>query len=721
MSDPRNEAALPGTEPVTVEGVLDKIVFESADSGFFVGRVREVGTNELITFVGNVMAISPGETIRLRGHWVNDKKFGRQLRTESWETLRPNSIEGIEKYLGSGLIKGIGPTYAKRLIEAFGADALTIIDEHPERVLEVPGIGRKRAEQIRQAWAEQKSVRAIMVFLQGHGISTGQAAKIYKRYGDGAVTVLRENPYRLAEDIAGIGFAGADKVAESLGVEKTSPQRLQAGLIFALQDASGEGHVCMPEDRLLAAAAELLGVDAKLLPEAIQALERQRQVVRQGFDCYLAALHTAEAGCAHHLKRLLAAKKVEVSIDIEKAIAWVEKQQGIQLSEEQAESLRMAVRAPILVVTGGPGTGKTTLVRGLIGIFEAKGLSVLLAAPTGRAAKRMEAATGRQSSTIHRLLEFSPRTGSFVRTEYDPLHAEMIVIDETSMVDVNLLHSLLRALPSDCRVVLVGDVDQLPSVGPGNVLMDVIASNAVPTVRLRTVFRQAAESGIIRNAHRINSGENPEFNADDFFFVERPEAERAIGTVVELVTSRIPRKFGLDPMRDIQVLSPMHRGPVGVANINQALQAALNTQGAVTARRGFRIGDRVIQQRNNYDLDVFNGDMGRIESVDDDAQTYTIVFDGRPVIYGYEELDDLTLAYAITVHKSQGSEYPAVVMPLVSQHFMLLQRNVLYTGVTRAKKLVVLVGDPKALRRALHNTDVTRRHTRLAERLRNEI
>jgi exodeoxyribonuclease V alpha subunit len=721
MPEPRNESALPGTEPVTVEGVVDKIVFESADSGFFVGRVRETGTNELVTIVGTVMAVSPGETIRLRGHWVNDKKFGRQLRTESWETLRPNSIEGIEKYLGSGLIKGIGPTYAKRLIEAFGADTLTIIDEHPERVQEVAGIGRKRAEQIQQAWASQKSVRAIMVFLQGHGISTGQAAKIYKRYGDGAVAVLRENPYRLAEDIAGIGFAGADKVAESLGVEKTSPRRLQAGLLFALQEAAGDGHVCVPDDRLLAGAAELLGVDAKLLPQALADLESQRQVVRQQTDCYLAALHQAEAGCAHHVKRLLAAEKAPVSIDIDKALAWIESKQAITLSEEQSEALRVAVQARLLVITGGPGTGKTTLVKGLISMFEAKGLSVLLAAPTGRAAKRMEAATGRPSSTIHRLLEFSPRTGGFVRTEYDPLRTDMVVIDECSMVDVYLLHALLRALPSDCRAVFVGDVDQLPSVGPGNVLMDIIASNAVPTVRLRTVFRQAAESGIIRNAHRINRGENPEFNADDFFFVERPEAERAVGTVVELVTARIPRKFGMDPMRDVQVLSPMHRGPVGVANLNQALQAALNPRGAVTSRRGFRIGDRVIQQRNNYDLDVFNGDMGRIEAVDEDAQSLTVVFDGRPVIYGFDELDDLSLAYAITVHKSQGSEYPAVVIPLVSQHYMLLQRNVLYTGVTRAKKLVVLVGDPKALRRALHNTEVTRRHTRLAERLRNEI
>jgi len=721
MPDPRHEAPLPGTEPATVEGVLDKIVFESADSGFFVGRVRDAKTHELVTFVGNVMAVSPGETIRLRGHWVDDKKFGRQLRTESWETLRPTSIDGIEKYLGSGLIKGIGPTYAKRIIEAFGVDALTIIDEHPERVLEVEGIGRKRAEQIKAAWAEQKTVRAIMVFLQGHGIGVGQAARIYKRYGDAAVAVLRENPYKLADDIAGIGFAGADKIAANLGIEKTSPKRLQAGLVFALEEAASEGHVCYPEDQLLAEARELLGVEKELLPHALHELEVARKVVRQSFMCYLSPLHAAEVGCTHHLKRLLSAEKVPVSIDIEKALVWIESKNAIKLSDEQADALRMAVAAPVLVVTGGPGTGKTTLVKSLLAMFEAKGLSAMLAAPTGRAAKRMEAATGRQASTIHRLLEFNPRSGGFTRTEYDPLRTDMLVIDETSMVDVQLMHALLRALPGDCRLILVGDVDQLPSVGPGNVLLDTIASNAVPTIRLRTVFRQASESGIIRNAHRINRGEDPEFNAEDFFFVEREDPERVVATVAEIVTTRIPRKFGLDPLRDVQVLSPMHRGPAGVANLNQVLQGALNANGRPAPRRNFRLGDRVIQQRNNYDLDVFNGDMGRVEAVDEDAQTLTVVFDGRPVLYGFDETDDLTLAYAITVHKAQGSEYPAVVMPLVPQHFMLLQRNVLYTGVTRAKKIVVLVGDPKALHRALRNTDVTRRHTRLAERLRNEL
>ncbi len=721
MPDSRRDAPLPGTEPVTVEGVLDKIVFESADSGFFVGRVRESRSNELVTFVGTVMAVSPGETIRLRGHWVDDKKFGRQLRTESWETLRPTSLEGIEKYLGSGLIKGIGPTYAKRIIEAFGVDALTIIDERPERVLEVEGIGRKRAEQIKAAWAEQKSVRAIMVFLQGHGIGVGQAARIYKRYGDAAVAVLRENPYKLADDISGIGFAGADKIAGSLGIEKTAPKRLQAGLVFALEEAASEGHVCYPEDMLLAEARELLGVEKELLPHALHELEVAHKIVRQSFMCYLAPLHTAELGCAHHFKRLLSEEKVPVSIDVEKALLWITSKQNIQLSEEQADALRTAVRAPVLVITGGPGTGKTTLVKSLLAMFETKGLSVLLAAPTGRAAKRMEAATGRQASTIHRLLEFNPRSGGFTRTEYDPLRTDLLVIDETSMVDVQLMHSLLRALPGDCRLVLVGDVDQLPSVGAGNVLLDTIASNAVPTVRLRTVFRQASESGIVRNAHRINRGEDPEFNADDFFFVEREDPERVVSTIAEIVTTRIPRKWGLDPLRDVQVLSPMHRGPAGVANLNQVLQGVLNEKGRPAPRRNFRLGDRVIQQRNNYDLDVFNGDMGRVDAIDEEAQTLTVVFDNRPVLYGFDETDDLSLAYAITVHKAQGSEYSAVVMPLVPQHFMLLQRNVLYTGVTRAKKLVVLVGDPKALRRALHNTDVTRRHTRLAERLRNEL
>ncbi len=720
MADLPGSPALPGTEPVTVEGVVERIVFESEESGFFVARLRVPDSAHLVTFVGNLMAVSPGETVRLRGHWVDDKKFGRQLRTETWETLRPTSIEGIEKYLGSGLIHGIGPAYAKRLIAAFGVDTLTVIDEHPERLREVEGIGRKRAEQIREAWSEQKSVRAIMVFLQGHGISPGQAVRIYKRYGDAAVAVLRDNPYKLAEEITGIGFIGADKIAGRLGIEKDSPKRLKAGLHFTLQEAAGEGHVFLPKGELIEHAEKLLGAERAALDEALLELEAVKQVAIHGDACYLAELNQAEAGCDHHLKRLIAAAKTDVSIDAEKALKWIEAKQHIELSAEQADAIRGAVDAPVLVVTGGPGTGKTTLVKGLIAMFEAKGLRVLLAAPTGRAAKRMESATGREAKTIHRLLEFSPKKGGFTRSEYDPLHADVTIIDETSMVDVYLMHALLRALPSSCRLVLVGDVDQLPSVGPGNVLLDIIASNTVSTVRLQTVFRQAEESGIIRNAHRINRGLYPEFNADDFFFVERTDPERALATVIEVVTKRMPDRFGLDPMRDIQVLSPMHRGALGVANLNESLQAALNPDGRAASRKNFREGDRVIQLRNNYELDVFNGDMGRVSDIDEESSTVRVEFDGRPVAYGFDELDELGLAYAITVHKSQGSEYPAVILPMIPQHFMLLQRNVFYTAATRAKKLVVIVGDPKALRRAIGNTTVTRRHTRLAERLRNE-
>lgn len=719
MPESPTSSFLPGTEPVTVEGIVDRIVYESEETGFFVGRLRVDDGGELITFVGNVMAVSPGETIRIRGHWVNDKKFGHQLRTESYQTVRPTSIEGIEKYLGSGLIHGIGPAYAKRLIDRFGTDTLNVIDEHPERLLDVEGIGPKRVEQIQKAWDEQKTVRAIMVFLQGHGVSTGQAVKIYKRYGEGAVALLRENPYRLAEDITGIGFSGADRIAERLGIDKDSPQRLRAGLHYTLQRTSGEGHVFLPLNELFEQAAELLGVDAERLPGALAELEKAGQVVREQDDVYLDTLHQAEAGVDHHLKRLLSAAKTEVSIDVEKAIQWVERTHEIALSEEQADALRMAVDARAFVVTGGPGTGKTTLIRSIIDIFEKKGLSILLAAPTGRAAKRMEAATDREARTIHRMLEFSPKTGGFVRNEYDPLNADLVIIDETSMVDVFLMQSLLKALPDACRLFLVGDVDQLPSVGPGNVLMDIIASGVVPTTRLRTVFRQAAESGIVINAHRINRGEQPEFNTEDFFFVERTDPERALNTILELVARRMPARFGLDPLRDIQVMSPMHRGPLGVAKLNEALQHALNPEGAPAPRRNFRLGDKVIQLRNNYELDVYNGDVGVVSNVDEEASTLVVQFDERPVAYGFDELDNLGLAYAITVHKSQGSEYPAVVLPLVAQHYLLLQRNVLYTAVTRAKRLVVIVGDPKALRQALRNTDVTRRYTRLAERLQN--
>lgn len=711
----------PDAESVTLEGVIERIVFESQDTGFFVARMRVEGKADLVTFVGNLMAVSPGETIRITGHWVDDKNFGRQVRVDSYETILPTSVIGIEKYLGSGLIRGIGPAYAKRLVEAFGVETLKIIDEDPERLRSVEGIGAKRAEQIREAWSKQKDIQSIMMFLQGHGVGTGQAVKIYKRYGDGAMAVLRENPYQLAEEIAGMGFAGADKIASSLGIERDSPKRLAAGLHFTLQQAVNDGHVFLDESELLERAKSLLEVDPDDLREPLLAVVAGGGVKREDDRLFLTLLHEAETGCDRHMKRLLSGAAEPLTIDLDKAIQWVEKIGNIELSAEQNAAIRMAVEARVLVITGGPGTGKTTLINSLIAILEKKSWSILLAAPTGRAAKRMEIATGHEAKTIHRLLEFSPKLGGFTRAEHDPLSADLVVIDECSMVDIHLMHSLLKAIPSGTRLFLVGDVDQLPSVGPGNVLMDIIASNVVPTIRLQTVFRQAAESGIIANAHRINRGEAPQFNTEDFFFIERKEPAKTLETVLELVANRMPQKFGLDPLRDIQVMAPMHRGEAGVASLNLALQEALNPNGTPVPGRNLRLGDKVIQLRNNYDLDVYNGDVGVITLVEEEVKELHVTFEDRVVLYPFEDLDNIGLAYAITVHKSQGSEYRAVVLTLVTQHYLLLQRNVMYTAVTRGKQLVIIVGDPKALTMALHRTDVTRRNTRLAERLRNEI
>ena len=707
-------------QPAHVEGVVERIVYENPDNGFFVGRLRVAGQADLVTFVGNLMAVSAGETIRVRGRWIEDKRWGRQVRAESYETILPTSIEGIEKYLGSGLIHGIGKVYAKRLIDAFGTETLRVIDEQPERLMRVEGIGPKRAHQIREAWAEQKAIQSIMVFLQGHGIGSGLAVRIYKRYGDGAAAVLRENPYRLVGDVTGVGFETADRIARNLGVEKDAPARLAAGLSFALRKAADEGHVYLPEEALLDEAAALLDVDRPLLAPVLAEQTTGGTLYREEAGVFLDGLHAAEEACERHLKRVMRTPRDPLKIDIEKAIEWVQRTQTIELSPEQQEAVRRSAEAKVLVITGGPGTGKTTLVNALLAIYEKKGLSALLAAPTGRAAKRLEAATGREARTLHRLLEFSPHEGGFKRKETNPLNADLIVIDEMSMVDIQLMAALLAAVPNHARLFLVGDIDQLPSVGPGNVLLDLIASNVVPTVRLQTVFRQAAQSGIIANAHRINRGEKPTFNGEDFFFIERDDPADVRDTVVELVTRRMPDRFQLDPRTDIQVLAPMHRGDAGVSGINAALQEALNPDGAPLPRRPtLRLGDKVIQTRNNYELDVFNGDVGTIAKVDVDQLEVTVDFGDRGVAYPFDELDDLSLAYAITVHKSQGSEYPAIVLPIVPQHFMLLQRNVLYTAITRARRLVVIVGQWKSLYRAIGNTRTTRRHTRLAERLRN--
>lgn len=728
MGDPpkhRNRQALlqelqqATTERVEIEGVVERIVYESADTGFVVARLSREGQVDLTTFVGPGLAVSPGETVRLAGHWVDDAKFGRQLKVDGFETIRPSTAAAIEKYLGSGLIEGVGKVYAKRLVDAFGVDTLRVIDEEPQRLRGVDGIGRKRADQVRTAWEAQKAIQAIMLFLQGHGIPTTQAVRIYKQYGDKAVAVLRDNPYRLARDIAGIGFKSADRIAEQLGIARDSDRRAAAGVLHMLQEASGGGHVLLPKDELVERSAELLGVNKDRVLDAIDPLEKARDIVCEGDDVYLPLLYESETATAELLKRLMGIPLTAVPIKVEKAIEWIEQRQSFPLSVEQREAVRQGVTAKVLVITGGPGTGKTTVLNGLLDVLEAKGVDAALAAPTGRAAKRMTEATGRSALTLHRLLEFSPKQGGFTRNEANPIDEALVVVDESSMIDIALMHALVRALPPHARLILVGDVDQLPSVGPGNVLMDVLASQAVPAVWLKTVFRQAEQSGIITNAHAINHGEEPRYNTVDFFFVERDEGVKAREAIVEMVANRIPKKFGLNPMRDVQVLAPMHRGDAGVSALNEALQTALNPKGKPVPRRPFGVGDKVMQMRNDYERDVYNGDIGVVTSVDDGAKEAVVRFDVRDVMYGYDDTDSLALAYASTVHKAQGSEYPAIVMALMPQHYMMLQRNVFYTAITRARQLVVLVGDPKAVGMAIRNTDGSRRYSRLAERLRN--
>lgn len=719
--DISNSSTGPPDPGKSLTGVLERIVYENEDNGFFVGRLRVKGEAELVTFVGQVMAVSPGETVRLWGDWVEDRRFGRQFKAERYETVLPSTAKGIEKYLGSGLVDGVGPKYARRLVEAFGVDTLRVIDEEPRKLRRVQGIGPKRAARIREAWEAHRAQQSVMVFLQGHGVGTGLAVRIYKQFGDGAAAVLRENPYRLAEEVQGVAFKTADTIARSVGIAEDAPRRIEAGLVYVLQRATSEGHVFLTKEGLFEAAGELLGRDAKEMAAPLANLDGRGAVVREGEAIYLQSLYNAETGCVQHMKRLALCPPPDVPIDADRAVAWTEKTHGIALSEEQKAAIRTGTSAKTMVITGGPGTGKTTILNSLIAIFEKKKQRVLLAAPTGRAAKRMEAATDRPAKTIHRLLEFSPREGGFQRDYTTPLDGDIVVVDETSMVDVVLFHALLQAVPSRGRLFLVGDVDQLPSVGPGSVLMDVIASQAVPVVWLRTVFRQAAESGIVSNAHRINRGQYPEFNMDDFFLIEREDGDSAAETIVEVAARRLPDRFGLDPVRDIQVLAPMHRGAAGVEGLNERLQATLNPGGAPVGRRGFRVGDKVMQLRNNYELDVYNGDVGVITVSDEDARELQVRFDDREVLYDFDHLDELRLAYAATIHKSQGSEYPAVVISLLPQHFMMLQRNVLYTAITRGRQLVVIVGEARAVATATRSVKAVHRNSRLAERLRQTL
>ena len=721
----RQQAARPPGREV-VAGLVERVTFHNEENGFCVLRIKARGHRELLTVVGHAATISAGEWVTASGEWVNDRTHGQQFRAGFLKASAPTSVEGIEKYLGSGMIRGIGPVYAKKLVRAFGETVFDVIEAQPERLREIGGIGPVRAGRITAAWAEQKMVREIMVFLHGHGVGTARAVRIFKTYGADAVQVMSENPYRLARDIRGIGFKTADTIAGRLGIEKTAMIRVRAGISHALAEATDEGHCGLPRDELVPLAASLLEVPADLVHAAL-GLELSGETVIAGrvgdTECiFLAGLYHAEAAVAERLRALLQGPPPWPGIDAGKAVPWVERRAGLALAEGQKAAVRMALASKVMVLTGGPGVGKTTIVNAILGILAARKVRIMLCAPTGRAAKRMSEATGMEARTIHRLLEVDPKSGGFRRGAGNPLDCGLLVIDETSMVDVPLAHALLKALPDDSALLMVGDADQLPSVGPGQVLADVIASAAVPVARLTEVFRQAARSRIIVNAHRVNEGAVPDLRRpegeSDFYFVPAPDPETAVARVLELVRTRIPARFGLDPIRDVQVLCPMNRGGAGARSLNVELQAVLNPGGARKVERfgwTFAPGDKVMQIENDYDKEVYNGDIGYIDDVDPEAGEVTARFDGRPAVYGFGELDALVPAYATTIHKSQGSEYPAVVIPLLSQHYVMLRRNLLYTGVTRGRRLVVLVGQPKAVAIAVKTVSGRRRWSKLRE------
>ncbi|WP_395494630.1 ATP-dependent RecD-like DNA helicase [Acetobacter sp. KSO5] len=706
-------------------GLVERVTFHNAENGFCVLRVKVRGQRDLVTVVGHAAMISAGEFVQMSGRWFNDHTHGLQFKAEFLKASPPTTVEGIERYLGSGMIRGIGPVYAKKLVKAFGEAVFDLIEQEPGRLREVTGIGPKRAERIVGGWADQKVIREIMLFLHSNGVGTSRAVRIFKTYGQDAVQLISENPYRLAKDIRGIGFKTADQIARKMGIAPHAMIRVRAGISYALGEAMDEGHCGLPVGELLTSTAELLEVAAPLIETALALELEAGDVVADSVGetgcVFLAGLYRAEQSIAERLRACAVGRPPWPEIDAEKAMTWVERKTGLALAPSQQEAVRLALNSKVLVITGGPGVGKTTLVNAILKIVTAKGTDVQLCAPTGRAAKRLSESTGLEGKTIHRLLETDPATGSFKRDDTNPLTCDLLVVDEASMVDVLLMRSLLRALPDNVALLIVGDVDQLPSVGPGQVLADIIGSGAVPVVRLTEVFRQAAQSRIITNAHRINEGRMPELSAEegsDFYFVEAAEPEVGLRKLLAVVRDRIPARFGLDPVRDVQVLCPMNRGGLGARSLNIELQQALNPPDEVKVERfgwTYGPGDKVMQIANDYDRDVFNGDLGVIGRIDVEEGELTVSFDGRDVVYGFGELDELVLAYATTIHKSQGSEYPAVVIPLVTQHYAMLARNLLYTGVTRGRKLVVLVGQKKALAIAVRNQGGRRRWSKLRE------
>ena len=719
---------------IKIRCVIDSIVYQNQENGYTVMRVKVKDYNEPVTLIGNLLEVPVGAVLLCDGDWIMDKKYGRQFKAETYEEVMPATVYGIEKYLGSGLVKGIGPKYAHLIVEKFGTDTIEIIEDHIERLYEVAGIGKKRVEKIRESWEKQKDIKNVMLFLQQYGVSTAYAAKIYRQYGKESIDKVNENPYRLADDIWGIGFKTADGIAEKMGYEKNDLRRCKSGLQYTLNQLADEGHVYAVEDQLVKSAIELLEAEEEPIRQAVEEMVGSEDLIKEDMTnpnspdqvqsaIYLPPFYHSERGTAKKLLSLLRGSTGNL-FESQMDIAAIEKISGIQYDDVQIEAIKQAAQSKVMVLTGGPGTGKTTTTQGIIAAYKAAGMRILLAAPTGRAAKRMSEATGMEAKTIHRLLEYNPQDG-YKRNDEEPLEGDALIVDECSMIDIILMYNLMKAVPEHMRLVLVGDIDQLPSVGAGNVLRDVIESGVIPVIRLTRIFRQAQTSRIVMNAHAINQGNFPDITNGkntDFFFIKNEDPEAVANEIVNLVKNRLSKAYN-QPLSNIQVLTPMQRSVVGAANLNMMLQQSLNSSTLGISRGGitYKLGDRVMQVRNNYDKNVFNGDIGVVEHVNMEDRTLTINFDDNMVEYEASELDEVVLAYATTIHKSQGSEYPIVVIPVLMTHFVMLQRNLIYTGITRAKKICVLVGQTKALAYAIRNLTVSKRNTRLKERLRDEI
>ncbi len=703
---------------IKIRCVVEHITYQNAENGYSIMKVNVKGYKDLVTLVGSLLDVPVGSVLLCDGDWKVDKKYGTQFIVQYYEEVMPATIYGIEKYLGSGLVKGIGPKFAKLIVGKFGLETIDIIESDIERLHEVAGIGKKRVELIRESWEKQKDIKDVMLFLQGYGVSTAFAAKIYREYNKESINKVKENPYRLADDIWGIGFKTADGIAAKMGYEKNDLRRCRSGLLYTLNQLSNEGHVYAEEEQLVTAAVTLLEADEENIRQAMADMIQEDKLKMEQEAIYLPSFYHSECGTAKRLLTLMESSDNGKHPKFD--LKAIEKETGIEYDEVQIAAIRQAVDSKVMVLTGGPGTGKTTTTQGIIAALKTAGLQILLAAPTGRAAKRMSEATGMEAKTIHRLLEFNPMDG-YKRNDENPLDGDALIVDECSMIDIILMNNLMKAIPLNMRLVFVGDIDQLPSVGAGNVLRDIIDSQKIPVIRLTRIFRQAQSSRIVMSAHAINRGAFPDLSNGkdtDFFFIKNDDTEQVAANIVELVKNRLPKAYGM-PTSKIQVLTPMQRGVVGAANLNMVLQDAINSNKTGLNRGGysFRKGDRVMQIRNNYDKNVFNGDLGYIHDVNMEDRTLIVDFDGTLVEYEVSDLDELSLAYANSIHKSQGSEYPIVVMPILMNHYVMLQRNLIYTGITRAKKICVLIGSTKALAYAIHNMTVLKRNTKLKERL----